>query len=112
MDVFGKWKFGWLAAVAMLLPAGCARQSAKTATYQGESNRAASIIAQRKLTPADVVGALKTFEPPGRRDKYLMFASGGQGGGIFVWGFPSMRQLANIPVFTPDSMAGWGYGGV
>ncbi len=111
MNVLMNWKIGLLATVLLLIPAGCAKQSNHNAAYKGESNQAAKIIAQRKLTPADVVGALKTFEPPGRRDKYLMFASGGQGGQVLVWGIPSMRLLQEIPVFTPDSMAGWGFGG-
>jgi nitrous-oxide reductase len=97
--------------VAASFGAGCSKQSAKQATYQGETIKAADVIAQRKLKPDDVVRALQTFVPPGAHDPYLMFASGGQNGQILVYGIPSMRLLDEIPVFTPDSMAGWGFGG-
>src|SRR5665213_1312659 len=97
--------------VAASFGAGCSKQSAKQATYQGETTKAADVIAQRKLKPDDVIRALQTFVPPGEHDPYLMFASGGQNGQILVYGIPSMRLLDEIPVFTPDSMAGWGFGG-
>lgn len=92
------------------LAAGCSKPSA-TLAYQGESNAAAAAIAARHLNPIDVVRALRTFVPPGRQDPYLMFASGGQNGQVLVYGIPSMRLLTEIPVFTPDPMAGWGFGG-
>ncbi|MGH7996544.1 MAG: Sec-dependent nitrous-oxide reductase [Opitutaceae bacterium] len=90
---------------------GCSRRSTSAASYAGESNTAAAVIAARHLEPADVVRALSTFVPPGRHDPYIMFASGGQNGQVLVYGIPSMRLLTEIPVFSPDSMAGWGYGG-
>lgn len=97
-------------AAAVLLIAGCSKK-AGNANFQGESNQIAKLIADRNLNPNDVYGALATYEPPGQHDKYIMFASGGQSGQILVYGIPSMRLLDQIPVFTPDSMAGWGYGG-
>jgi nitrous-oxide reductase len=94
------------------LVAGCSKPAANQAAYSGESAQAAAVIAQRNLKPEDVVRALETFVPPGQHDPYLMFASGGQNGQILVYGIPSMRLLTEIPVFTPDSMAGWGFGGI
>jgi nitrous-oxide reductase len=94
----------------ILFLAGCGKR-ANVASYQGEPNQIATVIAQRNLTPDDVFGAVSTYEPSGQHDEYVMFASGGQSGQVLVYGIPSMRLLDQIPVFTPDSMAGWGYGG-
>ncbi len=68
------------------------------------------IAADRGLTPDDVAAALKTYTPSGRIDDYIMFASGGHSGHVFVIGLPSMRILRSIGVFTPESWQGWGYG--
>lgn len=105
-------KFVSLPAVAagILLLAGCGKR-ANVANYQGESNQIAAVIGKRNLTPDDVLGAVSTYEPSGRHDQYVMLASGGQSGQVLVYGIPSMRLLDQIPVFTPDSMVGWGYGG-
>lgn len=60
--------------------------------------------------PADVrAAALRTYVPPGERDEYYMFASGGHSGQIRVYGIPSMRLIRTIPVFRPDSATGWGF---
>ena len=76
----------------------------------GLSDRAAQVAAERKLSPDDVVAALQTFMPSGRHDDYIMFASGGHSGQVFVIGLPSMRLLRSIGVFTPEPWQGWGYG--
>jgi len=64
----------------------------------------------RGLTGAQAEAALATFVAPGEHDDYLMFASGGHSGQVHVIGIPSMQLLKTIPVFTPDSWAGYGYG--
>ena len=48
--------------------------------------------------------------PPGGRDEYLLFASGGHSGQVHVIGVPSMRLLKTIAVFTPEPWQGYGYG--
>lgn len=63
-------------AAGVVFVAGCGKR-ANVASYRGESNRIAAVIAKRNLTPADVLGAVSTFVPNGRHDKYVMFASGG-----------------------------------
>jgi len=68
------------------------------------------IITERELSPADVTAALKTYPPGGKWDPYIMFASGGHSGQVFVIGLPSMRMLRSIAVFTPEPWQGWGYG--
>lgn len=42
-----------------------------------------------------------------KTDEFYVFASGGQQGGVFVYGIPSMKLLAEIPVFTVDPAWGW-----
>ena len=68
------------------------------------------ISADRDLSPKDVKAALKTYQPSGRKDEYIMFASGGHSGQVFVIGMPSMRLLREIGVFTPEPWQGYGYG--
>jgi nitrous-oxide reductase len=69
-----------------------------------------TIIKARDLKPDDVEAALKTFMPSGRLDEYLMIASGGHSGQLFVIGIPSMRLLKTIAVYTPEAWQGYGTG--
>jgi len=41
------------------------------------------------------------------RDEFYVFASGGPQGGLYVYAIPSMKYLAEIPVFVPDEAWGW-----
>jgi len=82
-----------------------------TFSAQAQSMRDVENVAKdRGLTPADLVAAAKTYVPSGQHDEYLMFASGGHAGQVFVVGLPSMRLLRSIAVFTPESWQGWGFG--
>jgi nitrous-oxide reductase len=77
----------------------------------GQTMREVEAVAkERGLSTADLVAAAKTYLPSGMKDEYLMFASGGHAGQIFVVGLPSMRLLRSIAVFTPESWQGWGFG--
>ncbi|HET9450954.1 MAG TPA: nitrous-oxide reductase, partial [Aggregicoccus sp.] len=67
---------------------------------------------ERGLTEADVEAALLTYKPSGKKDDYIIFASGGQSGQVLVIGAPSMRLLKVLAVFTPEPWQGYGYGGV
>ncbi len=40
-------------------------------------------------------------------DEMYVFASGGQQGGFYVYGLPSMKMVAEIPMFTVDQAWGW-----
>jgi nitrous-oxide reductase len=68
-----------------------------------------AIARARGLSPADVVAAVKTYQPTGKHDEYILFASGGHSGQVLVIGVPSMRLLKVIGVFTPEPWQGWGY---
>jgi len=97
---------------------GEATSNAKTKATPGEvrtpansgGSTADQVAKERNLSPDDVVAALKTFMPSGRLDDYVLFASGGHSGQVFVIGVPSMRLLKTIAVFTPEPWQGWGFG--
>ncbi len=76
----------------------------------GVSSDLDDIAAARGLTPEDMKHALQQFVPPGEYDDYVMFASGGHSGQVFVIGMPSMRILKVIAAFTPEPWQGYGYG--
>jgi nitrous-oxide reductase len=68
------------------------------------------VAAERGLTEQDILRAVKSFVPPGGKDDYFLFASGGHSGQVHVIGVPSMRLLKTIAVFTPEPWQGYGYG--
>ncbi|HEV8537340.1 MAG TPA: Sec-dependent nitrous-oxide reductase [Bacteroidota bacterium] len=53
--------------------------------------------------------AMKTYVAPGDMDKYYAFKSGGHSGQVYIYGIPSMRHLATVPVFTPYPATGYGF---
>ncbi|ABS24462.1 Sec-dependent nitrous-oxide reductase [Anaeromyxobacter sp. Fw109-5] len=66
--------------------------------------------ARREAAKSDVsVAAQKTYVAPGDLDEYYMFSSGGHSGQVFIYGLPSMRHLATIPVFAPYPATGYGF---
>jgi nitrous-oxide reductase len=85
-------------------------EQASVPAGSGLSADAAAIAQARGLSPADVTAALKTYIPSGKYDEYVIFASSGHAGQVFVIGVPSMRLLKTIAVFTPEPWQGWGYG--
>jgi nitrous-oxide reductase len=78
---------------------------------QGQVAELTRIANERRLNFDDLMAAAKTFTPSGRHDEYIVFASGGHSGQVFVIGVPSMRHLRTIAVFTPEPWQGYGYGG-
>jgi nitrous-oxide reductase len=82
------------------------------ATTLGASASIKDLMARRGLTEADAEAALRTFMPTGKKDDYMIFASGGQSGQVLAIGVPSMRLLKVIGVFTPEPWQGYGYGGI
>jgi nitrous-oxide reductase len=83
---------------------------AKVELGSGQVSQLQKIAAQRGLNVDDLLAAAKTYTPSGKHDEYIVFASGGHSGQIFVIGVPSMRQLRTIAVFTPEPWQGYGYG--
>jgi nitrous-oxide reductase len=69
-----------------------------------------SIARERGLTDADIVAAVKTYQPTGKMDEYVMFSSGGHSGQVLVIGIPSMRLLKVIAAFTPEPWQGYATG--
>jgi len=53
--------------------------------------------------------AVKTYVAPGDLDKYYLFKSGGHSGQVYIYGVPSMRHIATIPVFSPYPATGYGF---
>lgn len=90
-------------------PGGGDGSGGDTSAAAGLSGDANSLIQARGLKPGDVMGALSTYMPSGKHDPYLMFASGGHSGQVFVIGVPSMRLLKTIGVFTPEPWQGYGF---
>lgn len=92
-------------AVVAAAIGGCSRRSMSTSQAD-----LLQLAQARGLSPEDAARAVKTFVPPGGRDEYLLFASGGHSGQVHVMGVPSMRLLKTIAVFTPEPWQGYGYG--
>jgi nitrous-oxide reductase len=67
------------------------------------------IATDRKLRIEDLSAALKTYLPSGTHDEYIIFASGGHSGQVFMIGVPSMRLLRTIAVFSPEPWQGYGF---
>ena len=111
-----RWWMLALLAVLIAAVASCRNNSTtsttstSTASNTGLASNAAEIASARGLTPDDITAALKTYMPSGRHDDYIMFASGGHAGQLFLIGLPSMRILKTVAVFTPEPWQGWGYG--
>ena len=106
-----------LFSCVLALAVGCAKpespggpQSARAGGASSGSANLAKLMKDRNLSEADVTAALKTYTPSGRKDEFLIFASGGHSGQLLVIGVPSMRILKYIAVFTPEPWQGYGTG--
>jgi len=76
----------------------------------GRCSPSAPKSAQKRTGTSDAaVAAEKIYVAPGDLDEYYMFASGGHSGNIYVYGLPSMRHIATIPVYTPYPATGYGF---
>ncbi len=99
-----------LAAIAIVDACSGQKKEARPASATSSAESIPDLMKARDLSEDDVKAALKTYTPTGKHDPYLMFASGGQSGGVEVIGIPSMRILKYIGVFTPEPWQGYGYG--
>ncbi len=102
---------GLMIALSLIFSAlGCGSNQKETGASQAVSSGDINAIAKaRGLTPSDIQAAVKTYVPTGKRDEYMMFASGGHSGQVLAIGIPSMRLLKVIGVFTPEPWQGWGF---
>jgi len=96
--------------VAALLVTGAYLLGARSASGLAGLAEAAQIAQARQLAPDAVSAAARTFVPPGQKDEYYMFASGGHSGQVLVVGLPSMRLLKVIATFSTEAWQGYGYG--
>ncbi|MBI3982758.1 MAG: Sec-dependent nitrous-oxide reductase [Gemmatimonadetes bacterium] len=99
---------GLLVLAAALAVAGAV--ALESCAGRGGTADVGAIARERGLTDADIVAAVKTYQPTGRLDEYLMFSSGGHGGQVLVIGIPSMRLLKVIAAFTPEPWQGYATG--
>ncbi len=95
-----------LVVVVALVAAACTSGSDGNAASDANASREAAGL--NPLTDEQVNAALKTYLPSGEHDPYIMFASGGHSGQMFVIGVPSMRILKEIGVFTAEPWQGLG----
>src|SRR5918994_7909469 len=99
-----------LLALALVVVVAAAMGGCSRRAIRGGQSDLLQLAQARGLTPEDATRAVKTFVPPGGRDEYMLFASGGHSGQVHVIGVPSMRLLKTIAVFTPEPWQGYGYG--
>jgi nitrous-oxide reductase len=93
-----------------LIAASCSGSSDGLGTAIDDANASREAAGLLALTDEQVNAAMKTYLPSGEHDPYILFASGGHSGQVFVIGVPSMRILKEIGVFTPEPWQGWGFG--
>ncbi|MGE0709933.1 MAG: Sec-dependent nitrous-oxide reductase [Planctomycetota bacterium] len=99
-----------LSLTSALTLTGCPNPQQQTVAAVGMGADLDKISQERGLSPDDVRAALKTYVPTGKLDEYVMLASGGHSGQLFVIGLPSMRLLKTVAVFTPEPWQGYGFG--
>ncbi len=63
--------------------------------------------AREKAASASASAAQRVYVAPGKLDDYYAFLSGGQSGGVFVYGIPSCRLIKEIPIFEPRAALGY-----
>ncbi len=67
---------------------------------------------QRPITPGGLAAGDASghvYVAPGQKDEFYMFASGGFSGNLAVYGLPSGRLFAQVPVFSQYAEKGYGY---
>ncbi|MEX1241489.1 MAG: hypothetical protein WEB30_17340, partial [Cyclobacteriaceae bacterium] len=77
-----------LAAFAIVIAAGAVMAGCGSRSDKGGQGDLLKMAEARGLSPEDAAHAVKTFVPPGGRDEYLLFASGGHSGQVHVVGVP------------------------
>jgi nitrous-oxide reductase len=73
---------------------------------------ALTIGCQRPVKPGGLAisdASAQVYVAPGQKDEFYMFASGGFSGHVGVYGLPSGRLFAQVPVFSQFAEKGYGY---
>jgi nitrous-oxide reductase len=99
------WALTLTAAAAVV-----AAVSFQSCAGRGGGADVSAIARERGLSDADILAAVKTYQPTGHMDDYIMIASGGHSGQVLVIGVPSMRLLKVVAAFTPEPWQGFDYG--
>jgi nitrous-oxide reductase len=87
----------------------------RTIVWLGGAAVVAAAVAaacQRPLKPGGLAvdnAASTVYVGPGQKDEFYMFASGGFSGNVAVYGLPSGRLFAQVPVFSQYPEKGYGY---
>jgi nitrous-oxide reductase len=89
----------------------CACEGGEEREEHGGGASLEQIMEARGLSEQDVLAAASTYMPTGKKDDYIMIASGGQGANLIAIGVPSMRILKYVAVFSSEPWQGYGYQG-
>ena len=100
-----------IAVFALVLQA-CTSGGTSDSSSADDINTRREAAGLQPLSDDQLLAAGITYMPSGEHDPYIMIASGGQSGQVFVIGVPSMRILKEVAVFTPEPWQGWGFGNV
>jgi nitrous-oxide reductase len=103
---------GLIAVLALVLQACTSGGDTDGSGGMDDINSRRADAGLNPLTGEQLMSAGLTYLPSGEKDPYIMFASAGHAGQMYVIGVPSMRLLKTIGVFTPEPWQGWGYGNV
>lgn len=97
--------------IMMLLVFGCSKEKDSKTSSGAKVNdgEIANIISERGLSPEDLIGAVKTFNPSGAPDEYLSFFGTGVSGRLTVMALPSMKILKYVSVFSSEPWQGYAF---
>lgn len=62
---------------------------------------------RQKAESQTALDAQRVYVAPGKLDDYYAILSGGQSGGVFVYGIPSCRFIKEVPIFEPRAALGY-----
>jgi|GEM_PF-2736012 len=93
-------------AILLCLQACTGKKDTNNAFSEGALTRT---LEQRGLTEADLLAAVKTYQPSGVHDDYLAFFGTGTSGRLAVMALPSMKVLKYVGVFSNEPWQGFGF---
>ena len=97
---------GLIAVLALVLQACTSGSDSSSSGGMDGINDRREAAGLNPLTDEQIMSAGLTYLPSGEHDPYIMFASGGHSGQMYVIGVPSMRMLKSIGDITPAPWQG------